>query len=225
MPTFRGSGGLWKTFRAEDLATPAAFEANPALVWEWYAWRRSHVAGCQPNAAHRALVEMETTFPGAFTLVTQNVDGLHEKAGSIDPLCLHGSIWKVRCRVCPYQMEDPAAPIGTLPPRCPRCRDLLRPGVVWFGESLPAAVLRRALEAAETAATCLVIGTSALVHPAASIPLITVRSGGRIVEINPEETPISAVASARLIGPAAEQLPAWWQRQRAWLAAAGDLTP
>jgi NAD-dependent deacetylase len=214
VPTFRGAGGLWRKFRAEDLATPQAFARDPKLVWEWYAWRREMLVKCEPNAAHRTLVEIEThanAKGGAFTLITQNIDGLHEAAGSRSVLRVHGSIWSMRCMRDGTSWEDRRVPLPEIPPRCPKCGSLARPDVVWFGEMLDDLLLQAAMDAAAQARTMLVVGTSALVQPAASLPLIAKRNGARLVEINPDETPLSDFADEVLRGPAARELPAWWR--------------
>ncbi len=213
IPTFRGEGGLWRNFRPEQLATPAAFRRDPALVWEWYDWRRGLIGACAPNAAHEALAEMEAALSD-FTLITQNVDGLHQAAGSRNVLELHGSIWRVRCTGCGKIAEDRRVPLPEIPPRCPECGGLLRPDVVWFGESLPQEVLEAAWAAAARCRLMLVIGTSAVVQPAGSLPLVALENGARIVEINPAETPLSARAHEVLRGPAAELLPRWWEDRR-----------
>lgn len=218
VPTFRGDGGLWKSHRAEELATPAAFARDPRLVWEWYAWRRELVASCRPNAAHRALAELAARRPGV-VIATQNVDGLHGRAAAelppggmpvAAPIELHGSLFRVRCTLCPHAAPHDAAvdasTRATLP-RCPVCGALLRPGVVWFGESLEAPVLGAALRAAERADVCLVVGTSAVVQPAASLAAVTREAGGRVIEVNPAETPISAFADEVLRGAAGEVVP------------------
>jgi len=205
VPTFRGPGGLWRQYRPEDLATPEAFARDPRLVWEWYDWRRSLVAQAAPNAGHRALVELEQR-AREFTLITQNVDGLHDRAGSRRLLKLHGDLWTLRCLGCGAEREDRAVPLAELPPRCP-CGGLLRPGVVWFGEPLPAEVLRVAMEAAAQAQVFLVVGTSAVVQPAASLPLVARRAGARVIEINAEPTPLSDVVDASFLGKSGELLP------------------
>ncbi len=210
IPTFRGEGGLWKQYRPEELATPEAFARNPALVWEWYDWRRQIIARSQPNPAHRILAEMEEFFPH-FTLITQNVDGLHQAAGSKKVLELHGNIWRVRCVREGTVSENREVPLKEIPPRC-RCGALLRPDVVWFGEPLPGDVLEKAFAAAEECDIMLVIGTSAVVQPAASIPLVALRRGASVVEINPQETPLSRYATEVLRGKAGEVLPALWER-------------
>ena len=209
VPTFRGADGLWKQFRAEDLATPEAFARDPMLVWEWYAWRREIIQRAQPNDAHRALVEIEERFAsqpgGRFTLLTQNVDGLHERAGSRNVIRLHGSIWQLRCTRCGAERDDYAVPLNPFPPQC-TCGGLMRPGVVWFGEPLPEAAWAQAAQASAAADLFMVIGTSALVHPAASLPLIAKQNGARLVEINPDPTPLSDSADQVIRGKAAETL-------------------
>ena len=205
VPTFRGSDGLWKNFRAEELATPGAFARDPKLVWEWYDWRRGKVAQTQPNPGHLALVGMERSNPD-FTLITQNVDGLHDLAGSSHPLKLHGDIWELRCTRCSYRGVNRDVPLNEIPPRC-SCGALLRPNIVWFGESLPTEVLDQAWVNSEQADLFLVVGTSALVHPAATLPLVAKRSGARVVEINLEPTAISDQMDISLLGKSGELLP------------------
>ncbi|MCS7286571.1 MAG: NAD-dependent deacylase [Anaerolineae bacterium] len=212
IPTFRGEEGLWKRYRPEELATPEAFARNPALVWEWYDWRRQIIARSKPNPAHRTLAEMEEAFPH-FTLITQNVDGLHQAAGSKRVLELHGNIWRVRCVKEGIVMENREVPLREIPPRCP-CGALLRPDVVWFGEALPSDVLEEAFRAAGECEIMLVIGTSAVVQPAASIPLVAFRRGAAIVEINPQETPLSPYATETVRGKAGETLPLLWEKWR-----------
>ena len=133
VPTFRGQDGLWQNFRPEDLATPEAFHRDPTLVWEWYNWRRGLIGKCAPNAAHETLASMETTLP-AFSLITQNVDGLHRAAGNQHVLELHGNIWRMRCTVCNQVSTDDRVPLHAILPRCKACGEILRPDVVWFGE-------------------------------------------------------------------------------------------
>lgn len=214
VPTFRADGGLWRQFRMQDLATPQAFRRDPRLVWEFYDWRRQRIAGCAPNPAHLTLAEMEEALPG-FTLVTQNVDGLHGQAGSRRLLHLHGDIWQLRCTRCDYQAEDRSVPLDPLPPACPRCGALLRPGVVWFGEPLDGLTLHQATRACTEADIALVVGTSALVYPAADLPFQTLRRGGAIYEFNTERTPLSPHAAAVFLGPSEQTLPAWWVEFRA----------
>ena len=210
IPTFRGAGGLWRQYRATDLATPQAFRRDPALVWEFYNWRREIMAACEPNAAHRTIAAMEQTLPD-FTLVTQNIDGLHQRAGSRNVVALHGGIWRVRCTACDYFGEDHRVPLPEIPPRCARCASLLRPDVVWFGESLPEDVLQAAWVTSAQAALMIVVGTSALVQPAASLPLLAKQNGALLIEVNPDETPLSAYADTTLRGPAGVIMPDWWR--------------
>lgn len=205
VPTFRGDGGLWRSFGAEELATPKAFEQDPKLVWEWYDWRRGIVARVEPNPGHIALAELEKRVP-RFTLITQNVDGLHDRAGSSDPLKLHGDLWQVRCTRCGYRGVNRQVPLTEIPPHC-ECGALLRPDIVWFGESLPSAVLQSAWASAEQAELFLVVGTSALVQPAATLPLVAKRHGAYVIEVNPEHTPLSPSVDLSLFGPAGEILP------------------
>jgi NAD-dependent deacetylase len=209
VPTFRGAGGLWRSFRAEDLATPHAFARDPRLVWEWYLWRRELVARCAPNAAHRAIARLAASRAAraGVTVVTQNVDGLHQRAEREEEdagdartsrvLALHGSLFGTRCSRCDHQAPDDtpvdATSLDTLP-RCPRCDALLRPAVVWFGETLDPAVLDAAFAAAESADACLVVGTSAVVHPAAGVAMAAARRGAALVEVNAEDTPLSGLA-------------------------------
>lgn len=206
VPTFRGPDGLWRNFRAEELATPEAFARDPKLVWEWYDWRRALVAKCAPNAAHAALARLEARQPGV-TLVTQNVDGLHALAGSADPVEMHGNIWKVRCTACHRVAEDRRVPIPILP-ACERCGAVLRPHIVWFGESLDENVLERAFGAFEYCDVALIVGTSGQVQPAASLAGIAKRHGAFVVEVNREPTPHTPVVDVSLMGPAGEVLPA-----------------
>jgi NAD-dependent deacetylase len=212
VPTFRGEGGLWRNFRPEQLATPEAFRRDPALVWEWYDWRRGLIDSCAPNTAHETLAEMEAALPD-LTLITQNIDGLHQLAGSRNVLELHGDIWRMRCTHCEGIFKDRRVPLPEIPPRCPECGALLRPDVVWFGESLPLEVLDAAWAAAARCRLMLVVGTSAVVQPAASLPIVALRNRARLVEVNPAETPLSGHAHEILRGPAAEVLPEWWRKR------------
>jgi NAD-dependent deacetylase len=205
IPTFRGAGGLWKQFRAEQLATPTAFARDPQLVSEWYDWRRSVCAAAKPNRGHIALARFEEQTPG-FTLVTQNVDGLHERAGSRRVLRLHGDIWTLRCAACGGERRDETVPLPELPPRC-RCGGLMRPGVVWFGEALPYQVWQQAERAAGECEVLLVAGTSAIVYPAAGLIDLARTGGARVIEVNLEETPYSAGVTISLRGRAGDILP------------------
>lgn len=207
VPTFRGADGLWKTFKPESLATPQAFARDPRLVWEWYDWRRQTIAACEPNAAHRVLAAWSRRFPN-FKLITQNVDGLHEAAGTRDAIRLHGSIWEVKCwRNCaaaPPRWRDATVPYAEIPPRCPHCGDLIRPGVVWFGESLDPDIVEQATAAADCD-VFIAIGTSAVVYPAAGFIDLARRLGALTVEINSEATP--AMVDLALRGGAEIVLP------------------
>ncbi|HLI85741.1 MAG TPA: NAD-dependent deacylase [Bryobacteraceae bacterium] len=205
IPTFRGAGGLWKNFRPEELATPEAFARNPRLVWEWYDWRRQAIAKAGPNPAHRGLVQLEQAKP-RFTLITQNVDGLHDAAGSRRILKLHGDIWHLRCTACGADWIDRRAPLDTIPPLC-ACGAQARPGVVWFGEMLPPGILDEAQRAAAAAQVFLVIGTSALVYPAAALAPYARRSGATVIEINLEPTPFSDIVDFAFHGKAGDLLP------------------
>jgi len=204
IPTFRGPEGLWRRYRAEDLATAAAFARDPKLVWEWYDSRRQNMAKGQPNVGHAALARLEARKPG-FDLVTQNIDGLHDRAGSRRIHKLHGDIWMLRCVACGGESQDLRTPLPEIPPRCD-CGGLLRPAVVWFGEFLEPTVWAGAELAAAGADVFLVIGTSAVVHPAAGLIDTAKMSGARLVEINPNETPYSAEIDYVLRGPAGEIL-------------------
>lgn len=205
VPTFRGSSGLWRRFRPEDLATPQTFARDPQLVWEWYDWRRGLVAKAQPNAGHKALAELEKR-KGKFTLITQNVDGLHDLAGSKNILKLHGDIWQVRCTHCAKSWPDRSVPLEELPPHC-ECGALARPDIVWFGEPLPTGVWTRGWQAVQSAQLVLVIGTSGVVYPAADLVPLAMAHGAKVVEINPDTTPFSETVDYALSGPAGEILP------------------
>ena len=205
VPTFRAAGGLWKSHKAEDLATPEAFARNPKLVWEWYNWRRELIAKAAPNAGHRALVEFERRKLG-FTLITQNVDGLHDRAGSGRILKLHGDIWRMKCTACGSNWPDRRVPLPKIPPHC-ACGGLARPGVVWFGEPLLDGMMREAEHAARSAQVFLVIGTSAVVLPAASLVPHAKKAGVKVIEINTEQTGASAMVDCTLRGLAGELLP------------------
>ncbi|WP_306210152.1 SIR2 family NAD-dependent protein deacylase [Actinoplanes sp. RD1] len=210
IPTFRDAQtGLWARFDAQQLATPEAFAADPELVWGWYEWRRAAVDRVAPNAAHEAVAAIEAHVPDT-VVVTQNVDDLHERAGSRAPVHLHGSLFAPRCANCHAAAAvpgEPAAEGRVAPPRCDNCHSLVRPGVVWFGEALPAEALQRAAQAAYECDLLLTIGTSGLVHPAAEIPLVAKRGGGRVIQINPAATPLDAESDVNLRGKAAEILP------------------
>jgi NAD-dependent deacetylase len=205
VPTFRDAQtGLWAHYDPADLATPEAFERDPGLVWEWYEWRRKLVREAAPNPGHLALAELERRV-SRFTLITQNVDGLHQRAGSGGVIELHGNITRTKCSVEDVLVED-YAPDST-PPVCPNCGAPLRPDVVWFGEALPSGALAAASEAARSCDLFLSVGTSSLVYPAAGLPLEASTGGAVLIEANPEETPISRRADFVLRGRAGEVLP------------------
>ena len=216
VPTFRDAQtGLWARFRPEEIATPEAFLANPRLVWDWYAWRRQLVQGVEPNPAHRAIAELQDLVP-RLTLITQNVDGLHQCAGSRAVLELHGNILRARC----FERGHPATNWDDRierPPRCLICGSLLRPDVVWFNEELPEKPWTGALDAALNGDVFLAIGTSMLVQPAASLPMTALDSGAQVIQINPEPTDLSHRAQFDLRGKAGEILPALiqsvWRRE------------
>jgi NAD-dependent deacetylase len=206
IPVFRGAGGLWRQFRPEELATPQAFARQPELVWEWYLWRRGLIAAARPNAGHTVIAKWQQTRDGV-SLLTQNVDGLHERAGSVAPIELHGNLWRVRCADgCGFSTRDveDGAPRDVF--RC-ACEAWLRPAVVWFGEALDPATLDSALAAVEEADVILVVGTSAVVYPVAALPQMARQRGARIVEVNVEETPLTPAADAVIRGPAGEVFP------------------
>jgi NAD-dependent deacetylase len=211
VPTFRGAGGLWRNRQAQQLATPEAFAQDPVLVWEWYAWRRQVIAACEPNAAHRTIARWSER--AGFTLVTQNVDGLHERAGTRNLIRYHGSIWRLRCaggaaahpeEGDAAEWEDLRVPLEPLPPVCRRCGAIARPGVVWFGEAIPPAAAR----AAQAATACdifLSVGTSAVVYPAAGLVAEARARGAFTVEINPDTT--ASAVDVALAMPAEAALP------------------
>lgn len=214
VPTFRDAQtGLWAKYSPEELATPQAFQRNPRLVWEWYAWRRELVAKAKPNPGHLALAQLESQVASRgsrIMLITQNVDGLHQRAGSQNVIELHGNINRFKC----FQentIVESWPQTDKVPPPCPRCGSLLRPDVVWFGETLPPQALAAAYTAAQSCDVFLSIGTSGLVHPAASLPYYALQVGAILVEINPDETPLTASATYALHGPAGQVLPALLQ--------------
>jgi NAD-dependent deacetylase len=207
VPTFRDAQtGLWARYDPMDLATPEAFARDPRLVWEWYAWRRGLVEGAAPNSGHEALAQLERHVP-EFVLITQNVDGLHRRAGSQRIIELHGNIMRSKCSLEAVILE-PGEDDRDVPPSCPRCGASLRPDVVWFGEMLPQEALEEAFESAQNCDLFFSIGTSSLVQPAASLPFEALRSAVAVVEINLDETPLSRHAEYALRGRVGEVLPA-----------------
>ena len=217
VPTFRDSQtGLWSKFRPEDLATPEAFLRNPAMVWEWYVSRRERLSGIEPNAGHVALAGIERRMP-QFTLATQNVDGLHRRAGSRNIIELHGNILRTKCFDAGHRVQ--ALPDDTrVPPRCPLCDSMLRPDVVWFGEMLPLGAIEQASDAARSCDLFLNVGTSAVVYPAAELPELARQSGAIVVEVNPDPSAVADFADFTLAAPSGVALPAlvgaaWGQTQ------------
>ena len=213
IPTFRDTmKGLWASFDPQQLATPEAFEANPELVTRWYDHRRLGCAACEPNAGHLALARLEREIcasGGEFTLLTQNVDGLHRRAGATDPVELHGSIMTWRCSRTgqPVPPPLPPEPWASYPPRSPAGAPV-RPDVVWFGEALPEAALERSFAALESCDLLLSVGTSSVVYPAAGFIELAAANGARTIEVNPQDTPMSQIVTWALRGPSAEILPA-----------------
>ncbi|GAA1870392.1 SIR2 family NAD-dependent protein deacylase [Asanoa iriomotensis] len=213
VPTFRDDlTGLWARYDPEQLATPEAFDTDPDLVWGWYEWRRARVRQASPNAGHVAVAAIEARVPGS-VVVTQNVDDLHERAGSTAPIHLHGSLFAPRCAASAHPAELPesaaASDGGRIePPRCTECDALVRPGVVWFGEPLPEAALSAAVDACGDCDVLLTVGTSGVVYPAAALPLIAARAGATVIQINPDRTPLDDVCTFNLRGTAAQLLPA-----------------
>lgn len=205
VPTFRGQGGLWRQYRATDLATPEAFAEDPRLVWEFYNWRREVLAPLHPNPGHLALAAMESRL-GHFTLVTQNIDGLHRTAGNREMIELHGNIWWVRCTGCGAVTEDRRVPLPELP-TCGSCGALLRPHVVWFGEMLDPRTRDLASRAIDSCRLMLVVGTSGVVQPAASMGAAARRRGAFVAEINLESTPYTGVYDLSILGKSGEVLP------------------
>jgi NAD-dependent deacetylase len=214
VPTFRDDlTGLWARFDPQQLATPEAFHADPDLVWGWYEWRRSRVRRAGPNPGHLALTAIQERVPAA-TLVTQNVDDLHERAGSRAVIHLHGSLFAPRCVGDPAHpapvadtADEPREGRRIAPPRCDACGALIRPGVVWFGEALPEDAFEAAVDAAANCDLLLTIGTSGVVYPAAEIPKIAARAGAAVIQVNPRPTPLDEVCAINLRGTAAGILP------------------
>lgn len=211
VPTFRGKDGLWNRYNPQDLANRQAFLENPDLVWKWYSWRRQLVQEVQPNLGHYALVDMESYFP-AFQIITQNVDNLHQRAGSRAVIELHGNLLASKCIDCTYHstgadLSRLGTVAGTEVPACPQCGALIRPDVVWFGEALPVEAVSRAQECAAEAEIFLSAGTSSTVEPAASLPYLAKGNGAFLVEINPEETPLSGIADLRITESVDKSLP------------------
>ena len=213
IPTFRGEGGLWRGYDATQLANPEAFARDPHLVWEWYRWRREICNNADPNPAHEAVVELERSYP-RFLLATQNVDGLHRRAGSRRMVELHGSIDELLCTSCNRahpNTEDPSNHPEALP-SCPECHGLARPNILWFGESYWQGVLQKVASFAQVAEVCLVIGTSGMVWPPIALALEAKRNGATLIEVNPLRGQLTSEADIWLQGPAGAILPAIWNR-------------
>jgi NAD-dependent deacetylase len=207
VPTFRGAAGsLWNNFAPAQLATPEAFARDPALVWRWYDWRRGLIASAAPNPAHEALARLET-WVRSVTVITQNVDGLHARAGSSTVIEYHGSIWRTRCLDCGDEREDRRSPLPQLPPPCLACGGRLRPGVVWFGEAIPAGAAADAEAAARACDLFLVVGTSGEVWPAAGLARLARESDAQVIEFNLERGGVSDEAHLFIAGDAAATLP------------------
>jgi NAD-dependent deacetylase len=208
VPTFRGGGqsAVWKGLPFEVISSAVMVERDLPAVWEWFDYRREALGHCRPNLAHLALAAWQEMFE-SLTLVTQNIDGLHAEAGSRGVLELHGNVWTARCTRCGAREDVRRLSPRERPPGCPECGDPMRPDVVLFGEMLPAGVYRLAAEAAARCDLCFVVGTSAVVYPAAELPVIARRAGAYVVEINPEPTPLSELCDEVLQGPAGEIIP------------------
>lgn len=204
VPTYRGAGGLWHEYRPEEYACQEAFERDPEKVWDFHDKRRELTGACEPNEGHRAIARFEERRPST-TVVTQNIDGLHQRAGSRTVYELHGSMWKLRCEGCGAANENRDVPLS---PRTCSCGAYWRPGIVWFGDMLPMDTVRAAEEAMAACDLLVSVGTSAVVYPAAQLPLIAKQAGATLVEVNPEETPLSAVYDVHLREPASRALAA-----------------
>jgi len=211
VPTFRGAGGIWEKYDWRALATREGFRKDPRLVWEWYQLRQVEIAKAGPNRAHEVITEMEGHFD-SFAVLTQNIDGLHARAGSRRVVELHGNIWRMRCER-DGTVVTLSEPVKEIPPLC-QCGSILRPDVVWFGEPMPEAAVEEASEAARTSEVMFVVGTSAVVYPAAALPILTKNSGGIVVEVNTELTDVSAYADLSIIGRAGEVMPVLWRTIR-----------
>jgi len=209
IPTFRGAGGIWQKYDYRKLATPQGFDEDPRLVWEWYQLRQREMLKARPNPAHMIIAEMESFYP-EFSVLTQNIDGMHRRAGNRRILELHGNIWRMKC-VRDGLMVSMDSPVEEIPPLC-QCGSFMRPDVVWFGEQLSSEVMDEASRIARESEIMFVIGTSAMVFPAAALPVLTKNAGGLVVEVNIEPTDVTSYADASVFGPAGELLPALWKK-------------
>jgi NAD-dependent deacetylase len=221
LDTFRGAGGLWERMRPEELATPEAFHRTPGKVWQWYAWRYGKAAAAQPNPAHVAIARWETIFP-SFLVVTQNVDGIHARAGSRNLLEVHGTLTQAHCNRCGRKrdMGEAIAASPDEPPVC-ECGGRFRPSVVWFGESLDSRILDRASQESAASDLFVSVGTSSTVYPAAGLIELAVRGGACLIEVNPEPTPMSRLAHLRLEAPAGEAMPRLTEEIERWRLPSG----
>lgn len=208
IPTFRGAGGIWDKYDFRVLATHEGFRKDPRLVWEWYQLRQVEIAKARPNPAHMVIADMEKRF-SSFSVITQNIDGMHARAGNKKVIELHGNIWRMRCERDGLELVL-GAPVSDIPPLC-QCGSILRPDVVWFGEQLPKNEVEEASRVARESELMFVVGTSAVVYPAAALPVITKNSGGAVVEVNLEPTDVSTYADASFFGRAGDILPAIWK--------------
>ncbi len=206
VPIFRGSEGLWNNYRPEELATPKAFFENPGIVWEWYDWRRSVMKKAEPNHGHYALSELERQ-KDKFTLITQNVDGLHQLAGSDNIIEMHGNLWEIRCTKCNNLEKNYQVPIPELPPKCSKCSEIMRPNIVWFGEIIPMQKIDRCIFAIEESDLFMIIGTSGLVEPAASFGFVAKEHNKTVIEINLDETPGTGLYDLSIKAKSGEVLP------------------
>ncbi len=207
IPTFRGAGGIWEKYDFRVLATPEGFRKDSRLVWEWYQLRQGEIAKAKPNPAHLVIADMEKRFP-SFSVITQNIDGMHERAGNKSVVELHGNIWRMRCERDGLMIRLDS-PVQDIPPLC-QCGSIMRPDVVWFGEQLPPDAVDEASRIARESDVMFVVGTSAVVYPAAALPVITKNSGGAVVEVNLEPTDVSAYANLSIYGRAGDVMPAIW---------------
>jgi NAD-dependent deacetylase len=205
IPTFRGNDGLWQNYRAEDLATPWAFERNPEVVWRWYDWRRGIIGRAELNPGHLAIKQLEELYDDFF-LITQNVDGLHGRTGIKNMVEIHGNLWRARCTKDGRTSMLMDVPLKSIPPTC-ECGNILRPDVVWFGESIPSDWLQKSYDVIDMCDTLVVAGTSGVVYPVASFPQSVKERGGCVIEINIEPTPISSIADISLFGKSGDLLP------------------
>ncbi len=211
IPTFRGTDGTWNEVNPETVATPQAFKNDPVHVWKWYDQRREIIDKARPNQGHFALSEIERT-KEKFTLITQNIDGLHQVAGSQNIIEIHGNIWEIKCEKCGLVIKNYETPLTELPPICRKCEGIMRPNVVWFGEIIPMEVIDSALFAIEQSALIIIIGTSGIVEPAASMGLMAKQSGKKVIEINLEKTFNTGICDISIQAKAGEVLPLLYDR-------------